>query len=266
MATRHSNSFRVPTATVASGSDANFNKDNVLLYTRPNRVWKSSAAITVAGAATGNTNRTYVGLDLGSALALVSIFVDNINITSVLVQHSSDGTTWTTDSTATVMRNGDDGRYKFWLALTSWTFRYIRLNANTTSTTDGQTLMQVGSIVVQSATTTWSTPGGLPFIRTPLQASITNADGISGGRDPVLTGNRYSLLTVNQPAMPMTMEDTILELLGYGMHAPFLFIRDDTDATLTEQAYIVRRVSTPGIEKLSPAHFSLSGLLLEGVV
>ena len=263
MATRHSRSFLSATALSNGYTNANFPVANGLLYTRPNRPWKATSF---------STSVPYV-INFGSAQAVDTFLADNITSDLIVIEgdnattfDSNAGSPQYTSGNLTVMKNGDDGRYRRFLRPSGFTRQYARIRPASGANVVNDTVWAVGSFTAFSATTAWSTPGGLPFIRTPLQASITNADGVSGGRDPVLTGNRYSLLTVNQPVMPIAMEDTILELLGYGMHAPFLFIRDDTDATLTEQAYIVRRVSTPGIEKLSPAHFSLSGLLLEGVV
>jgi hypothetical protein len=250
------NSFATISAYVKDTENASFPATNVGDYSKPYVPWRAT---------TLTNTTTYVGLDFGVNTTLTAVVVDNLNVTSVKVQHSSDGSSWSDDATVTVSQDLSDGRYKFWSALSTWTYRYLRLLLNTTTTTDSTNTMMVGTILPITSYTTLGTNISGSYDRTSVQA-IEPVELAGGGRAPVKLGERYTQLALSAPAYPYTTatEADIWKLIGsYEPQDPFVFYHN---LSSTAEVYICRRVGSVTISQRGPAHSQVGTILLEEVV
>ena len=125
---------------------------------------------------------------------------------------------------STISRDPSDGMYKLYYAQnppSGTSARYWRFNANTPSPSpvDGLTNLRVGSIVLVSTANliNWKVGAAtynasFPYGPTTIWPHITNADGVGGGRSPVITGNRGCQLVLTQPNMPASMKSVLDDL------------------------------------------------------
>jgi hypothetical protein len=163
----------------------------------------------------------------------------------------------------TVAKDAIEQSYKFYQTLTAWNYRYLGILANTSSTTDGTSSMQVGAIVGITAITTWTDNPGFPYGIVPLRATVQNDDFDSGGREPIVTGNNHAQLSLAGAPMRLSMAATVNTILGsYGNHTPFLYYRNNSD---TSEVYMVRRVGNADWSQAGPNHLQLGSLLLESM-
>jgi hypothetical protein len=216
---------------------------------------------------------TYIAIDPGatadySGYALV---IDDINLSAVTVLISDTYGLAGSVSSANVTISQDlaDGRYKLWYPLATLaaahggTQQHIGIRANTGTTTDGGTVMRVGTLGLVSTYSTWTTNVGFPFEWEPIQAQ--QVDEMQGGGVAVTTlGRRSVQLVLNQSIFPNTMKATLQTVLGYGAD-PFVWYRG-YNATSTQEVYIVRRLASVRLGQAGPSHLSLSTTVLREVV
>ena len=256
----YSASFATPTAVTASGSlDAtNYPLANVSDYTHPFRVWKCDTL-------TSGTSSCI--LNFGAATTLVALVIDNINVAAVKVQYSTNGTDWTdTPGATTVSLDLTDGRYKAYVALSSWTYQYLRVLANTSTSTDGGAYFTIGSLLPLTAITTMTQNLSGEYSRQSHTAVDLNDDFTSGTMSPLRLGDRTCTITVSGPVQ--TNSSAVLGdlfTLGGTYHAaqPFVFYRNQAD---TSEVYIVRRIGDVTISQPGPNHVSVGQVILREVV
>jgi hypothetical protein len=257
-----SNSFAVPTGYIKTNENAIYVASYINAYTKPwHRWWSTNYA----------NGTTYVGVNLGSPTTIVAAAIDNINLDSVKIQgddaatfDSSGGSPQYDSGALTVSQDVIDGRYKLYRTPISASRQYWRILANSAAPNDGSSVMKVGSFVLLTAVTSWTTNPGVPYEVTAMQAVVDNNEFTGGGREPVEVGHRYCQLSLTQPAMPIAMKSTLFGVVGgYSKAAPFVFYRNDGD---TSEVYICRRVAEARIAQAGPAHYSMSGLVLEECV
>lgn len=261
-----SNSWVTTGSAYAHSEQTNFPATNVypeVIY--PSRPWKSLSAMTAG--------TTYIALNPGatadySGYALV---IDDINVASitVLISDTYGLAGSAVSANVTVGRDLADGRYKLWYPLAtlaglhSGTQQHIGVRANTGTTTDGGTVMQVGTLGLVSSYSTWTTNVGFPFEWEPLQAQ--QVDEMQGGGVAVTTlGRRSVQIVLNQSIFPNAMKTTLQTMLGYGAD-PFLWYRG-YDSASTHEVYIVRRLASVRLAQAGPSHLSLSTTVLREVV
>lgn len=245
-----------PSAVVKDTENAAYPATNVTDYAHPNVPWRAT---------TLTSGTTYIGLDYGAATALVAVVIDNINVTSVKIDSSADGASWTNRYTVAVSLDVTDGRYKAYQALTSWNYRYLRVLLNVSSTIDGTAVMSCGSVVGLSAVTTLTENTSGTYDRTPLKAVARNDDFAGGGRNPIALGARYCQITISGPVQHYTsaVEMDLFTILGtYGEELVWCFYHN---LSSTAEVYWVHRVGTATISQPGPAHLLLSSVVLEEV-
>lgn len=226
---------------------------NVVDFTEPNIGYR----------ATGIATTEYIGLNFGAARALVALMIDHCTVTSVKVQYSTNGSTWV-DSPGTVTLSQDrDGRYKAYVPLTSWNYQYIRVINNSAATIDGTSTFGVGSLIPIVSVTTWGYNPGFPLEVGHRKAVVTNDNFASGKRKPVVVGNRFVDLTLNQNAVMHSMESTINTILGsYAENMPFMLYLNRNS---TAECYIVYRVGQVMWRLAGPHHWQLGTMLMSEV-
>lgn len=256
----YSASFATPTAYTASGSlnTTNYPLANVSDYTHPKRSWKCD---------TCTSGTSYIALNFGAATTLVALVIDDINLAAVKVQYSTNGSSWTdTPGATTISQDKADGRYKCYVALSSWTYQYIRVLANTSTSTDGSAYMTVGTLLPVTAVTTMTQNFSGEFGRTSHTAVDLNDDFTSGTWSPLQLGDRTCSITLSGPIQSHnTSVLGDLFAIGGTYHAgqPFVFYRNQDN---TAEVYIVRRMADVQISQPGPNHLSIGQITLREVV
>lgn len=253
-------SFATPVAYSASGSLSTtyYPLSNVTDYTHPHRTWKCSTA---------TSGTSYIALNFGAATSLVALVIDNINLAAVKVQYSTDGSSWTdTPGATTISQDVADGRYKAYVALSTWSYQYIRVLANTSTTTDGASYMTVGTLLPITAITTLTQNFSGDFIRTSSTAVDLNEDFTSGTWSPIKLGERTATITLSgriQSNSTAVVGDMFTMAGTYHAAYPFVFYRNQSN---TQEVYIVRRMADVQIAQPGPNHITVGQMVLREVV
>lgn len=246
-------SFATPSGYIKSSENAALVASRIGQYTHPYRIWQGSDCVS---------GTTYVGIDYGTATALVAVILDHINVASVKIQaHTADS--WATPDYDTgaiaVSQDVWDGRYKLYQTVSA-TKRYWRVVANTGTTTDGSSTMRLGAWLGLTAITTWTTNPGFPYEVIPSQAVIANDDFAAGIDEPIELGKRYATLRLAQPVTPLAMKSTLATVIGsYSQATPLVFFRNNGDSS---EVYICHRLGNASMALAGPNHYGLSGLVL----
>src|SRR5688572_27400569 len=161
--------FQSYTAT-ASTEAVDHPATNVALHRWPLRDWRATTGV---GA--------YVQLDLGAAVNVGAYFVDDTNITSLIIEDASTaGGSYTVRSTTTMNVDRRCNRRKGWLATTT-ALRHIRLRA--AALASGETVARIGTVAVMLAAdiVTMAQNPGHPQFRPALAEDVLELPG--GTRD-----------------------------------------------------------------------------------
>lgn len=242
--------FLPPSAAIKSGENASYPASNVLSYVRPYRLWKADDLATT----------TYAGLDLGSAVAVKALFVDNLSVTSVSIE-ADDAATF--DSAAgspqyesgilTVSRDRTDQRFKLFhwdgSGGTLFTRRYVRVRSETSSSATDDIVMTMGSLTAYSLATVATRNFTFPYVKT---GRVREDNG-------TIAGQRYADLTLTWNNIPTNMETELLRLNQEFRGQPFLFYRNFGN---TYEAYICRIASEVSVEWAGPNHLKASQMVL----
>lgn len=234
---------------IASSAQTAFPASNVLLYTRPQRCWK----------ALGIGTSVYVGVNFGGPTTVAAIVVDDINVTGVAVERSSDGSSWTTIGSLTLNADPVDGRRKYYYPLAAFYYQYIRVRSTQTSTTDGSPYMRLGSLAVLASVTEWTHNPSGRFVWQPIQAVAEQRFG-GGGAEPVALGPRGALVGFSAPVMPLASLTNLLTVAGYSYAQPLVFARN---AANPQEVYICRRIGVTPIEYVRPNVIAAGDMMFE---
>lgn len=224
-------------STASSAAQTGFALTNLTDYIHPLRTYRSSADPS-------GTNIELV-IDLGSGIPKVdAIFIDNTNLESWVIQHSSTGTTtgftdWITGITASI--DPLTGRAKVFVDAydTSANSRYIKLLATAqTPILSPSTAARVGSIVIGTSGNVVSLPSkGVATITYTRNVPVETTEFQGGSVEHVQLGTPY--LTIEFPDEPYireTQEDEILDIINKNI-TPFV-VYENQD--YTNRAYVVR--------------------------
>lgn len=224
-------------STASSAAQAGFALTNLTDYTHPLRTFRSSA--DPAGVTT-----EFV-IDLGASIPKVdAIFIDNTNLASWKIQHSSTGTTtgfsdWVTGITASV--DPLTSRAKVFIDTydESPNSRYIKLVAGIqTPISSPADAARVGSIVIGTFGNVVNLPSKgvatIDYTRV-LPAETTEFKG--GAVEHVQLGTPYLLIEFpEEPYIRETQEEDVLDIIQKNI-SPFV-VYENQD--YTNRAYVVR--------------------------
>jgi hypothetical protein len=250
----------------ALNENSNFPASRLVQWTKPFRSWKSTSLVS---------GTTYCALDVGALRTWTDhvLVIDRINLTAVTIKLStsatfSGGTTGQTN--VTVSQDPRDGRYKLWYDLTpiqqalgSTQTRYLGIFANTGTTTDGQSVMEVGSLIALNSTyTTWVSGGyslnpGFPVEFTPVVPGVDNEVG--SFIDPIRQGNSYVRIALHSNAQRSAFESTFMDI-GRSFRHRFgvLYLNDGN----SYEVYVVTLAADITWRRIAPNAGAYSGMLL----
>lgn len=254
------------TTVLYSTQAAGYPATNVYDYAHPYRAWR----------ATGLGTGEYVGYDLGGATQVYGFFLDRCNGTTVTVEWSaaSNFGAITESCEVTPTTCPITGRTKaFAYSATKATGgtltgdpnrRYVRVRNTSGSVTDGTSAFSVGSFVLFTDLDEWTHSSGWPYRKEYIRAVLSNAEGLAGGRDPVIVGNPHARIMLPQSGMQSTMESQLLSVAQYGEGTILFFFRN-YNSDLSE-AYLARIVGGFSVAWTSPNAIEMSSCILEEVV
>lgn len=240
--------FHTPSGYISSGDAAGFPASDVFLLTRPKEPWKGDGTPAIQNA--------YVGIDLGSAKAVEYLAVDHINVDSVYLQgneNSAFSGLGYSYGPLPVGQDPIDGRYKICYRVNA-TYQYHRVLADSTTTTDGGSVLKVGALGATKTPYTLTAPFGRPFNVTPHKRTL----GIGTGT-PVGMGEVFARITLNSAnyGTETSMRADILRLLRYGEGAPILIFLNDGNSY---EMYFCHRTGSVEVSRPGPRHHRFSQL------
>jgi hypothetical protein len=210
---------------------------NLTDYVHPLRTYRSTSDPA--------SNPTELFIDLGAAIPRVdAIFIDNTNLATWVIQHSSTGLTGSyTDWTAEVTTEVDPltGRAKVFIDSTDLgdNSRYLKLYAAAQTPIGTPTdASRVGSVVIGYSGDVVDLPshgvGSIEFTRI-IPTEVTEFQG--GSVEYVQLGSTYVVIDLpEEPYIRETQEDDILAIIRKNLR-PFVFYEN---GGYTNRAYVVR--------------------------
>lgn len=254
IASERAGHFKSPVRTIGSTAQTAYPLANITDYLHPYRQYRSTAAASTS---------IYCGLDFGAAFAVDAVIVGNVNVASIKIQgHTADS--WgspTRDSGAlTVAQDAYTGRCNYFYAPSGWTSgtRYIRVVANTSTTTDESGVFAVGYLLVLSGSTTLTIPFADPVDRTPVEPVIVS-DLVGGGDGTVTVGQTRAEILLAQSLFDASSETEAATLLRReGEGGVFAFYVNNNN---TSEVYVCRRRGRASVTATGPNGRRVSGML-----
>lgn len=268
--------FRTPTGYITSGAgaaDSSFPHSFAADITHPYRPWKSAGNISI--------NSTFYGVDMGSAVELKGVGIDNVNVGAVTLEAASDSA-FTSNVISlgllvgenTVERgpwsttNGSLGRLKVFVDLAGTDFdgqtrRYWRIVSAVGTTIEGASApMVVGSVAWCKDLQRWVS-GTSSYGEQPIEATRLNDDYAGGGAEPVILGNPYAAITLAGAPAALEMRPLMMRVLRQGLGRPFLFYRNAGD---TADFYICTRATDISVRTTAPTLIEFDQFVLRSAV
>jgi len=228
----------------ATGSSLN----NTLSTQRPLRYYESSVAVSTA---------TDVSFNLGSAVDVGAIFIDNINVSSNDIEiyekaTSNPFTAGTLLATVTPLQDKKTGRYKYIYERSATTTRQwygIRIKANATLT-EG-TVARIGAVTFCSRANYIDLVGGYQY---PMEYTVIKPmkeNKFSGGSvEPVSLGSRY--VTLQLPVVDFlkkSQQSNVLDIVQQEV-STLVFFENNSDLENVYTCYVKSAKSTKITYKL----------------
>jgi len=234
----YSNDFIEASAITARSVDSGppaFAAENVQDY------WHLKRRLRLDEADKSNIN-PILRIDIGAAKTVEAVFLNDINFDTVLILgHASDLTTdWTAaDFTSGIVSVSHDplvGRYKIYVPLTAFNYRWIAICVPTTASAVGpyQTKWEVGTVVLLDTVTELSKNMSYGYERGPKQDTVD-----TGSHSSVATSEVYWEGTAKFKTRSVAQEAEVLALGKISMEDPMIFYENNGD---TSKCYLCRRL------------------------
>ncbi|MFH2129768.1 MAG: hypothetical protein ABIK68_05280 [bacterium] len=180
-------------------------------------------------------------IDFTAATPVAALFINHCNFDSITIQGNATDV-WTSPSfTSTVSISKDRyvGRYKAFIALTAFNYRYLRLFIPTGETpTGGEGYWFVSSVIPVSATTEFSLSMDYPYARGAGKPFKDN-EFPSGKKERILTGSHKKWMgRISWGTRPSNSESDMLTLHEMDIEDPLIYFENMGD---TSRAYYCLR-------------------------
>jgi len=147
----------IESAVTVQSTATGFNKVNVMNHAYLKRRWRMDAL-------TKSDTNPVMYFDMSSAQTVAAIVLDDVNFDKVIIKgHATSLTTdWTaasfTTTTLTVSKDMQTDRYKIYIPLTSFNFRWLAIIVPTTATAVGSytSKWEIGRVVLMDTATEFS--------------------------------------------------------------------------------------------------------------
>jgi hypothetical protein len=224
----------------------------------PYKPWRSNGVISGA----------WVGVDLGAAQTFTSwlIMLDRCNVSAIRIQTSnaSNFSPLIGNSAVTVTQDDRSGRYKYWTSMFAFSSaRYVRVIADTTTTTDGTSSFEIGSLALMTSFVFWTENAGFDHAWQLSRGVVETQSPIAASRRQIITGSGglaegAAILTLNSPHWPISMrtEWSAFQRL-YG--SLLFFTLNDLD---NAHCYLCYHTGTAKAVQPNPAMFTVTGIEL----
>ena len=210
---------------------AGFDKSNVFNYANLKRRWRMDSDDKSA------TN-PIMSFDLGAASTVVAVALDDINFNRVIIKgHASDLTTdWTsatfsqTFASSFFAADSHTGRYKAYLNLNSFNYRYMALILDTSTGKVGsyQTKWEIGRVGILDSVYTFQKNMGRKYRRGAVQP-FTEIVLKNGHRERNADGDIQWIGTLDFDSRPLSDEVDLTTLNNYDISETLLFYENGGD-------------------------------------
>lgn len=121
---------------VADSQDTNYPASNLKDYHHLKRHWRSLV-----------TTEVKIVCDMAAAKTLMAVMLDDLNFTSVYIEGSADNVTYPFSQLFTISKDERVDRYKAYLVLTGFNYRYLRVRIPAQTPTDGLSAFRIGRVI-----------------------------------------------------------------------------------------------------------------------
>lgn len=237
-------SFHLTFTCSATSQDGSFPATFVNSYPyAPFRVWKSGS---------GGTQDFLIdmgsGQQVNSRFTTPSIYLDNTNVTSLLIQGNTvvgswDAPPWqvgvqiTTEMYNNIYRRKFVAKFSDLVPNSAFSYRYLNLRINSQAPSSG-TVYQIGTLLLGTAPDLSADP--LYHVERQRIDPVQVVDYPDGGREVLVLGEPRVRLTLPTEAVNSSELHGLMSIDRFGMAQPFVLW--DATTSGTADAWLVRRV------------------------
>jgi len=231
----------------ASTELASFPDDNIAELLSPEAEYRSV-----------NTLETTIVLDTGAAgTAIAGVYLGGLNVTSVTIE-GNDTDSWASPSFSQAVMISQDAellKYKAFVALTDFEYRYLRIVVPVQSTTDGESFFRIGVAALMSAADELPINPQYSYERAPgWPHEEVELDG--GGVETLILGLCMRFEAELEFQARQTHEATFHAINAVQPGQPFIFYENGWHDGGTEKAYLVRIQKPLSIKWEAESYFS----------
>lgn len=246
--------FVTPSSVTAVSEAAGREAQNVLTWSRPNRLFIGTGAV-------GSEALTF---DFGTAVTLPAVFVDNYNTDGVTIQGNATDSWGAPSYSESFNPTGDNewGRDRIYCATTLFVnYRYMRILPRTGTTTDGSSVWKVGGVLCVDSVFTVSENFGFPF-DVEIFEPVDRQQRVGAPPEVSILGEKRFVLGLSQPVATENMDTDARTILNQGEGRHVLFYRNNGDL---REAWCMKRVSRNAYSQTGVRVRSLQNVLFEEV-